>query len=169
MTKLLLASYRIEFETTDITIDKLCFKHNLKTSDLKGYTSWSKREGIEQQAETTPEDTNATKQELEQLAIIDSITEQTTQTIIPTIVPTLQDSKKPTTITDKIVTFKEKAMDEALRFMETDVKFAEIKEFKDMVNIVDSIDKSFQKVDPNAGPTINILVQTLTERYKDDC
>lgn len=38
----ILQSYKIEYETTDITIPDLCEKYNITTKQLKGYTKWIK-------------------------------------------------------------------------------------------------------------------------------
>ena len=159
MTKLLLVSLQIEYETTDITIDDLCLKHNVNLKDLRGYEAWNK------------------PLELQPIVIEEPIviTKPTEEPVVltPPIVPKKPESPEKQTIVskdikDKVAEFKELAMEEALRFIRKDVKFAEIKEFKDMVAIVDSIDKSLQKPTSSA-PTINILVQNLAERYRDDC
>lgn len=153
MTKLLLASLRIEYETTSITLNSLCHKHKVKPEQLKGSIEWQKRQGILEDVE------------FEQPITIEE----------PIITPTTIVTTKPEeptielTIEDKIKDFKEKAIDAALVFINQDVRFAEIKEFKDMVAIVDSIDSSLKKPSANNAPTINILVQNLAERYKDDC
>lgn len=142
MTKLLLASLRIEYETTDITLDDLCAKHNCAIEELKGSEEWNKRSNIITTAEIVNQPEHSEQKPTNQIVL--------------------------TTIEDKIKEFKEKAVDAALSFINKDVRFAEVKEFKDMVAIVDSIDKSLQK-GTDSGPTVNILIQNLTERYQDDC
>lgn len=160
MTKLLLASLRIEYETTSITLDSLCHKHKVKLPELKGSSEWQKRPGIEEPKEPT-----------ETIVIPDitiNIPEQPKATTI--VIPdTPIDTSVTASMEDKIRDFKEKAIDAALVFINQDVRFAEVKEFKDMVAIVDSIDNSLRKPGLNNGPTINILVQNLAERYQDDC
>ena len=69
---------------------------------------------------------------------------------------------------EKIEEFKKLALDHALSFMRTDAKFAEVKEFKDIVAVVDSIDKSYQKA-PTDTTTVNVLVQNIMQRAIDDC
>jgi len=166
MNKLLLASLQIEYETTDINIDDLCLKHKTTRKELKGYTLWNKRDGIQEKVSDAITDI-ITEPIQEKVPVItdNNLTVQTTPDtptidIPPVIVVDIKE---------QITTFKEKAMKEAIRFMDNDMKFAEVKEFKDMVAIVDSIDKSLQKDNSGQGQTINIMVQNLTERYKDDC
>ena len=144
MTKLLLTQYQMEFEHSNITINDLLDKYSLKLEDLKGHELWVKG-----------------------------------STIVPSIVPdnlpstnildgSLDSSEQ--TLEEQVLDFKEKAMEHCLTFMEKDVRFAEVKEFKDIVSIVDSIDKSLQKGNPDdKGTTINVLVQNITEKFQDDC
>lgn len=172
MTKLLLASLRIEYETTSITLDSLCHKHKVKPEQLKGSIEWKKKPGIIEDVEIVEPITI----EAEQPTIVKEVEPIEASPIQPTIVTKPKElttkPEEPTielTIEDKIKDFKEKAIDAALVFINQDVRFAEIKEFKDMVSIVDSIDSSLKKPSTNNAPTINILVQNLTERYKDDC
>lgn len=164
MTKLLLASLRIEYETTSITLDSLCHKHKVKPEQLKGSIEWKKKPGIIEDVEivepTIVKEVEPIEASPIQPTIVTKPKELTTKPEEPTI---------ELTIEDKIKDFKEKAIDAALVFINQDVRFAEIKEFKDMVAIVDSIDSSLKKPSTNNAPTINILVQNLTERYKDDC
>ena len=70
---------------------------------------------------------------------------------------------------EKIAQFKELALDHCLTFMKKDARYAEVKEFKDIVAVVDSIEKSYDKSKSTDTPTINILVQNLVERFRDDC
>ena len=170
MTKLLLVSLQIEYETTDITIDDLCLKHNVDLRDLRDYETWHKPPELQQPIA------------IEEPIVIEELIEEPVEvkrikgllgTKDPAQQPVVPKNPEPPVIVskdikDKVIEFKELAMEEALRFIRKDVKFAEIKEFKDMVAIVDSIDKSLQKPTSSA-PTINILVQNLAERYRDDC
>ena len=152
MTKLLLVSLQIEFETTPITINDLLEKHNIELDDLKGWELWKKQS----------DDLNAPEEDIIVPTII-----TTPQDIITTPQEDAKDGEEK--LKDLIHEFKVDAMEEAKNFMKNNLKFAEVKEFKDMVNIVDSIEKSLEKNKGNQGPTVNILVQTLAENYSDDC
>jgi len=134
----LLLNYQIEFETSDITIEQLCEKYDVTTKQLKGYTKWSKSKRLPQPTETTN--------------IVNSNSNN--------------DNSSEEVLAD-IKEFKSLAMQHALKFMKNDAQFAEVKEFKDIVAIVDSIEKSYKDT-KDTGPTVNVLVQNITERFKDD-
>lgn len=144
----LLLTYQIEYETTDISIESLCTKYDVQTKQLKGYTKWAKRLGEQ------------------------NIVEPTQADIITSPIGTqLQDLKIPKDteeLLESIEDFKRKAVAHAIKFMKDDAEFAEVKEFKDMVAIVDSIEKSYKDT-KDTGPTVNILIQNLTEKFQDDC
>jgi hypothetical protein len=96
-----------------------------------------------------------------------------TKVIVPEIVepeivepPSIEEVE---TEREKIAQFKELALDHCLTFMRKDARYAEVKEFKDIVAVVDSIEKSYDKSKGTDTPTINILVQNLVERFRDDC
>ena len=85
--------------------------------------------------------------------------------------PSIPAEKDNSEMEKDIDKFKTLAIKEAVRFMEHDVEFAEVKQFKDMVAIVDSIEKSYRANGPE-GPTINVVIQQLVQRFKeapDDC
>lgn len=139
----MLAAYREEYEATPgLTIDELLAKYDITTKDIKGYTKWEKRTAPKPVA---PKPLPST-------------------TPIATPPADLLEKKTPQ---EAIEEFKELALDHALKFMKNDARFAEVKEFKDIVAIVDSLEKSYNKT-ADTGPTINILVQNLMERFKDD-
>ena len=123
-------AYKIEYETTDITLDELVDKYNLEPSSV---SSWKKK----------------TKQEV------------VPATIVPTTTVVTAD-----TILDDILEFKKNAIAHAKEFMANDVRFSEVKEFKDMVAVVTTLEASLKE---QKQPIVNVLVQNLTERFKDDC
>ena len=85
---------------------------------------------------------------------------------IPAEGPTLPNQRKE--ILTKIAAFKESAINHAINFIVNDAKFAETKELKDMVSIVDTIEKSYSE-DPNTNKTtINIAMQNMIKKYNDD-
>jgi hypothetical protein len=153
MNDILLEAYKTEFETTDITITELLKKYSITKRKLKGHEDWTKHQTIQLQQ--------------------DFINDQ------QTLLLTAPATNMPTTTTcastisktnaEKIEAFKTAALDRALLFIEVDAQFAEVKEFKDIVAIVDSIEKSYQKVDPEAGKsTVNLFVQQIMAQFKDD-
>jgi hypothetical protein len=178
---MLTEAYKAEYETTPITIEALIAKYDLSPEDIKGHETWiSFLNPPKPAVATKPKPKTKTQAKVD--TIIDSISEPTT--ITPSAIVTTPLAKQELSLLasqanetiatevqlEKIANFKELALDHCIRFMSQDAKFAEVKEFKDIVAIVDSLEKSYQKIDPDAGkPTINILVQNLMERFTDDC
>ena len=159
MKDILLDSYKTEFETTDISLTELMTKYNLTKKDLKGYTKWSKQTDLQ-----------STQEFASNQQIILATLPQTTLLSIATPPADTEPPAKELTVLEKIDQFKEKAVDRALNFIQVEAQFAEVKEFKDIVAIVDSIEKSYMKPGPNDGqPQINILIQNLMQNFKDDC
>lgn len=54
-------------------------------------------------------------------------------------------------------------------FLTNDAKFAEVKEIKDIVSIVNDIDKSMQVVKVADGTTVNVYINNLINNFRDDC
>lgn len=162
-------AYQAEYEHTDISIIDLLEKYQLTKDDIKGYEDWRKPGEVH----IVPIESKPKRKVTKKQAIVDKIVERV---VTPTEVITTQDIDKlpQTEASDsnlkKIEEFKELALDHCLKFMKKDAQFSEVKEFKDVVAIVNTLETSYQKTDPDAGkPTINILVQNLVERFKDDC
>ena len=153
----LLLTYQAEYETTpDMTIDDICTKYDVQTKQLKGYTKWQKR--ILEDSSSTHEPTEA---EDFDVSIVPSVPKKPNHDLaIP------KDREELLTDIDN---FKGLAIAHAVKFMKDDAEFAEVKEFKDMVAIVDSIEKSYRDVKDPSGTTINIAIQNLVERFSDDC
>ena len=137
----LLLTYQTEYENTpDLTIEQLCEKYNVTTKQLKGYTKWKKH-----------------------IVIPDSSPLVTKQ---PIATPTNNNLDKEQLVSD-IDTFKSLAMAHALKFMKHDAEFAEVKEFKDMVSIVGTIEASIK--DDKPENVINIAIQNIVKGFQDDC
>ena len=151
----LLLTYQAEYETTpDMTIDDIRTKYDVRTKQLKGYTKWQKR------AENSDEPTEAEAEDFD-VSIVPSVPKKPNHDLaIP------KDREELLTDIDN---FKSLAIAHAVKFMKDDAEFAEVKEFKDMVAIVDSIEKSYRDVKDPSGTTINIAIQNLVERFSDDC
>lgn len=165
----MILAYKAEYEhNPTITIDELLTKYSITLEDIAGYETWIKP-GQENIVITTPTKKPKRVKAIDKvLANLDKPIE-----VLPPIVPTIPvepESMATEVQLQKIENFKNLALDHCLKFMQKDAQFSEVKEFKDIVAIVDSLEKSYQKVDPDAGkPTINILVQNLMERFQDDC
>lgn len=158
----MIEAYKAEFDLKvnsgtepHLAIAQIKEAYSLTNEDLPGHEAWIVK----------PTKGKRTKK-------IDEILEATVvKPTIPQVAkPSLPVTKAEETQLEKIEKFKELALDHCIHFMEKDAKFAEVKEFKDIVAIVDTLEKSYQKADPNSGkPTINIMINNLMERFKDDC
>ena len=166
----MIEAYKAEFDLKvnsgtkpHIAIAQIKEAYSLTNEELPGHETW---------AQTQTPSKRKTKQ-----AKIDKILEAAvvTQPTVTTPVAKATTPAIPTTQPEdsqlvKIEKFKELALDHCINFMNKDAKFAEVKEFKDIVAIVDTLEKSYQKADPDSGkPTINIMINNLMERFKDDC
>ena len=139
-------SYKIEYETTDITIEQLKLKYKLP--DSLDTSTWHK--------------------EVPPPPVLTVLTDPTETAPPPAEVPDTSSSEK---MLSDIHEFKELTVARALNFMKNDGEWAEIKEIKDMVAIVDSIEKSVRPQVPEspAGITVQVLVQNLMSEFKRDC
>ena len=145
----LLLTYRKEFESSDITIQELCKKYHVTLKELKGYSTWKK-----EQPKPQPKQPPAAPVPIANIEI-------------PQLPKKLPITPTDTSVKDDIEKFKKLAIANALRFIEEDIAFASVKDFKDIVAIVDSIDKSYKDI-KDTGPTIQVLVQNIFERFNDD-
>ena len=162
-------AYKAEYETTNITLEALLEKYDLAKEELPGHETWIAYNSKPAIA-IAPKKTR-TQKKTDTILAQPIIALPKPADILPeTPADILQETIGAEAQLTKIANFKELALDHCIRFMSKDAKFAEVKEFKDIVAIVDSLEKSYQKVDPEAGkPTINIMINNLMERFKDDC
>jgi hypothetical protein len=134
---------RAEYETDPyITIDEICDKYNIERSALGPTNDWQKVSELESEP-------------------------------APTTVPvTVVDPKevKATVVSsnkDMIDEFKSITLGEALERIRSEGSEMSVKDMKELVALVDTIDRSFHKsTDANQ---INIIVQNVISRYVDDC
>jgi len=153
----LLLTYQEEYETTpDLTIANLCEKYEVETKQLKGYTKWTKRVLV-------PEGTSTldTLDKLPEPPVNSEHSLSRERESTPLVIATEEALGKD------IDEFKTLAMAHALKFMRNDAEFAEVKEFKDMVSIVGTIEASIKDTKPEN--TINIAIQNIVKEFKDDC
>lgn len=87
--------------------------------------------------------------------------------------PALQDlneaeqDENVTRILEKISSFKEKAVDYALDMMSM---VGDTKELKDLISSVTAIEATYKDLRPKDNtPVINIAIQNLVDRFRDDC
>jgi len=100
----------------------------------------------------------------------------TDATVVPPVVipqaqkPAEVDTEDNTMLKTQIKEFKEKTVDTCLHFINHDVGGAEIKEFKDIVAIMDTVEKSIEpKKNEMPQVAIQVVVQNLMAGVTDDC
>ena len=177
MTTHRLSLLREEYETSSITIDELCLYHGVLLKELKGYKNWKKRADIEEvdvshllvselpEPIPTIAEVEPVIEEVPQVSTI-PITAQTTPQL-PAVID--NDSDIIEEIRADIKTCKRLAMARCKEFLTNDARFAEVKEIKDVVSIVNDIDKSLQVAKVADGATVNVYINNLINNFRDDC
>jgi len=139
-------AYKVEFETTPITIEELLVKYEITKEELGSTDIWEKR--------VKPTEI-ITKPRAPQKNLPDTI---------------LDDEKS---MLDEIDDTKKLVLVKVKEYfgVDGDSDFASTKEFKDMVGVLKDLEAGelVKAGKDDKGPTINILVQNLTERFRDDC
>ena len=94
------------------------------------------------------------------------------QPLAPAVVtiaqPTIQEQDESVIrVLEKISSFKEKAVDYALDMMSM---VGDTKELKDLISSVTAIEATYKDLRPKDNtPVINIAIQNLVDRFRDDC
>ena len=180
MTAHRLSLLREEYETTNITIDELCLYHGVLLKELKGYKNWKKHANIEEVdvshllVSEIEETTAPTLEEASSDPIIEEVLQPQTSPAVTTQATQLpaiiaNDTDIIEEIRADIKTCKRLAMARCKEFLTNDAKFAEVKEIKDIVSIVNDIDKSMQVVKVADGTTVNVYINNLINNFRDDC
>lgn len=104
---------------------------------------------------------------------IDTSTWQKRSTVATKPQPIVEVLPKPIdnteTISDKIEQFKVEALNLALTAIKNfDKDFDTVKDFKDLVLLVDTIEKSYKNSNDDKV-NVNIVLQNILQNYKDDC
>lgn len=82
-------------------------------------------------------------------------------------IPEAEQDESVTRILEKISSFKEKAVDYALDMMSM---VGDTKELKDLISSVTAIEATYKDLRPKDNtPVINIAIQNLVDRFRDDC
>lgn len=179
MTTHRLSLLREEYETSSITIDELCLYHGVLLKELKGYKNWKKRADIEEVdvSHLLVSELPELPEPVTIITEVEPVIEEVQQTTIPpisqpqAILPAVidNDSDIIEEIRADIKTCKRLAMARCKEFLTNDAKFAEVKEIKDVVSIVNDIDKSLQVVKAADGATVNVYINNLINNFRDDC
>mgnify|MGYP000903049796 FL=1 len=85
----------------------------------------------------------------------------------PTIQEQPEQDESVIRVLEKISSFKEKAVDYALDMMSM---VGDTKELKDLISSVTAIEATYKDLRPKDNtPVINIAIQNLVDRFRDDC
>lgn len=177
MTTHRLSLLREEYETSSITIDELCLYHGVLLKELKGYKNWKKRADIEE-VDVSHLLVSELPEPIPTIAEVEPVIEEVPQ--VSTTPITAQTTPQLPAVIDNgldiieeiradIKTCKRLAMARCKEFLTNDAKFAEVKEIKDVVSIVNDIDKSLQVVKVADGATVNVYINNLINNFRDDC
>lgn len=165
----LILTYKIEYETTSITLDSLIEKYDINLDDIPDISDWRKQTEAEPEVEilATPQPRAKRKKATivtpplppAKTSPLDAIVEIAPEEI----------AHENQDVLDQIDEFKRLTLAKATKFVRDEADYADIKDLKDVVSIVDTIEKSYKGV--KQGPAVNILVQNLVERFRDgdDC
>lgn len=143
----LIKAYKIEYESSDISLDALFAKYGLEEGCIDT-SEWIKK-----------------YEEVEKDPVEVDVIEDTDLPI---------DNKEVSTATNhqqKLINDCKKAAIELAHefFTNFDPAINSVKDFKDMVAAVDSIDKSYKNDKSDDKLNINIVMQNVIEKFKDDC
>ncbi len=109
------------------------------------------------------------------VTILPAPASRTEPTLAPAVVTIAQQAdlneaeqdESVTRILEKISSFKEKAVDYALDMMSM---VGDTKELKDLISSVTAIEATYKDLRPKDNtPVINIAIQNLVDRFRDDC
>ena len=175
----LILTYKIEYETTSITLDSLIEKYDINLDDIPDISDWRKQTEAEPEVEilATPQPRAKRKKVQPKVDIATPLATPTIATppaktspldAIVEIAPE-EIAHENQDVLDQIDEFKRLTLAKATKFVRDEADYADIKDLKDVVSIVDTIEKSYKGV--KQGPAVNILVQNLVERFRDgdDC
>lgn len=168
----LILTYKIEYETTSITLDSLIEKYDINLDDIPDISDWRKQTEAEPEVEilATPQPRAKRKKATIVTPPVTPVTPAKTSPLdaIVEIAPE-EIAHENQDVLDQIDEFKRLTLAKATKFVRDEADYADIKDLKDVVSIVDTIEKSYKGV--KQGPAVNILVQNLVERFRDgdDC
>ena len=190
LSNTILLSLQIEFEETEITLEELCSKYKVTTAQLTNHKKWVKKSSILDlsshilELEGHKEDLEKFKETTQPTIVQDVVANKSTPIAIenkPTpiavakkstpvvIEDSEEDRNSPESLLRDVGKFKRLAMDYALEFMANDAQYHDIKDFRDIVNVVDKIESSLvTKEDKAPTTTVNIAIQNLVEKFSED-
>lgn len=163
----LILTYKIEYETTSITLDSLIEKYDINLDDIPDISDWRKQTEVEPEVEILAAPQPRAKRKKATIATTPSAKTSPLDAIVEIAPEEIAHENQD--VLDQIDEFKRLTLAKATKFVRDEADYADIKDLKDVVSIVDTIEKSYKGV--KQGPAVNILVQNLIERFRDgdDC
>ena len=167
----LILTYKIEYETTSITLDSLIEKYDINLDDIPDISDWRKQTEAEPEVEILAAPQPRAKRKKVTIVTPPIVTPPAKPSPLDAIVEIAPEeiAHENQDVLDQIDEFKRLTLAKATKFVRDEADYADIKDLKDVVSIVDTIEKSYKGV--KQGPAVNILVQNLVERFRDgdDC
>lgn len=167
----LILTYKIEYETTSITLDSLIEKYDINLDDIPDISDWRKQTEAEPEVEILATPQPRAKRKKATIVTPTIVTPPAKTSPLDAIVEIAPEeiAHENQDVLDQIDEFKRLTLAKATKFVRDEADYADIKDLKDVVSIVDTIEKSYKGV--KQGPAVNILVQNLVERFRDgdDC
>lgn len=167
----LILTYKIEYETTSITLDSLIEKYDINLDDIPDISDWRKQTEAEPEVEILATPQPRAKRKKATIVTSAPIVTPAKTSPLDAIVEIAPEeiAHENQDVLDQIDEFKRLTLAKATKFVRDEADYADIKDLKDVVSIVDTIEKSYKGV--KQGPAVNILVQNLVERFRDgdDC
>jgi hypothetical protein len=167
----LILTYKIEYETTSITLDSLIEKYDINLDDIPDISDWRKQTEAEPEVEilAAPQPRAKRKKAQPKVDIVTTLPAKTSPLDAIVEIAPEEIAHENQDVLDQIDEFKRLTLAKATKFVRDEADYADIKDLKDVVSIVDTIEKSYKGV--KQGPAVNILVQNLVERFRDgdDC
>lgn len=170
LSETLLTLYKLEYQTTPITLDLLEQKYETKLP--KEAQTWEKLN----EAPTNPQPQKVKKAQRKSAKTPEptslEIDTEKALTLVPTEVVEVKDTPQTTDDPDNeidttIKEFKVIALQKALALLKEDTfNEMETRELKNLVIVVDTIDKARNKTPESTN--VNVLVQNIVNKFIDD-
>ncbi|MDX9738881.1 MAG: hypothetical protein RBT33_00750 [Candidatus Dojkabacteria bacterium] len=138
-----------EWENSSVSIEDLLTLNGLQRAQVPGIDTWKRKDSIIVTGEIVPTSASA------------GITEENLK-------------ERTTALLDRIFYAKEQAVNIAISYLEENIKkeraqYIETKEFKDIVTVIDTVERSVVGDKDSKKPSVAILVQKLLDSVEDDC
>jgi hypothetical protein len=141
---------KAEFEASPLSIQELCDKYNIEQYELGDISKWNKPSATTTQPAIIP--------------VVEPVK------VAPSIPLDNIDKDEDDLMVDILIA-KRNALNAVKGFFEDlDLENVPVKDVKDMMSILKDIEAGeLVKKKGNDAPTVNLIIQNLVQRFKDDC